>query len=212
MSFQNVSRGYTIVELMVTIVIVSVLAATVGAFFVKLLTIQERDREEGYIREKLADICGAYADMMSVGSYIGTRTNIVSKTADLRVFYRHETGGISLETGVVTHVAQLTSSLNQTNGTLDVGVDAFESGELVRKLSRRSNGDASLIPLAGDVVSCTLVPLGDATSSEKDGFDVKNAALAYLEVAAKYKIKNDDGEFEVKTARAGRLVRLWNRE
>ena len=197
---------------MVTIVIVSVLAATVGAFFVKLLTIQERDREEAYIREKLVDICGAYADMMSVGSYIGTRTNLVSKTSDMRVFYRHETGGISLETGVITRVAQLTSSLNPTNGTLDVGIDAFEFGELVSKLSRRSNGDASLIPLASDLVSCTVVPIGGASSSERDGFDVKNAALAYLEVAAKYKIKNDEGEFEVRTARAGRVVRLWNRE
>ena len=212
MSFQNARRGYTIVELMVTIVIVSVLAATVGVFFVKLLTLQERDREEAYIREKLVDICGLYADMMSVGSYIGTRTNIVAGSQDMRVFYRHETGGVSLETGVVTRVAQLTSSLNPTNGTLDVGIDAFESGELVRKLSRRTNGDASLIPLVGDLVSCTVVPFGAVGSAGSDGFDVNNAALAYLEVAAKYKVKNDEGEFEVRTARAGRMVRLWNRE
>ena len=62
---QNRKRGYTVVELMVTIVIVAVLAATLGMFFVKLLRIQEREREEAYIRERLADICAAYADFVS---------------------------------------------------------------------------------------------------------------------------------------------------
>ena len=41
MIYQSGKRGYTVVELMVTIAIVTVLAATVGTFVVRLLTFQE---------------------------------------------------------------------------------------------------------------------------------------------------------------------------
>ena len=191
---RNHKRGYTVVELMVTIVIVSVLAATVGALFVKLLTIQEQEREEAYIREKLSDICGAYADFLSVGSSISTsnRTTLVT--------YRHETGGVSLETGIVSRVAQLTSSTNATSKAIDLNVDVFESGGLVRKFSRSMSGDAPLIPLMGDMVECTIV-----TSRTY-------AALGYLQVTAKYKVENDEGTVVEKPVTVGRMIRLWNRE
>ena len=151
--------GYTIVELMVTIVIVSVLAATLGVFFVKLLNIQEREREEAYVREKLADICGEYADKLSIGSsIINTSTNATI------VKYRQETGGVSLETGLVTRVAYLSSFLNSTNDTVDMGIFSFENQDLIRKIARRASGDAYLLPLTADMVSCTLTPLRTASS------------------------------------------------
>lgn len=212
----NVDRyansGYTIVELMVTIVIVSVLAATVGMFFSQLLTIQERDREEAYIREKLADVCGAYADAMSVGSSFGilVGTNLLE---DVKVNYRQETGGVSLETGVVTRVAQLVSSIDVTNKTVDVNIKGFNQSDLVTKLQRKASGDALLIPLPGEMISCTITPLNHgATAQDGEGYWTNNAALGYLEVKARYTIKNDAGEYETKTATAGRVVRLWNRE
>ena len=198
-------RGYTIVELMVTILIVSVLAVTVGMFFVKLLSIKEREREEAYIREKLADICGAYADVLSVGS------SICMSNQTILVNYRHETGGVSLETGLVTHVAQLVSLMNTTNNTLDLNIYAFMQGELGLKVSRKANGDAPLIPLPGDMMSCTIVPL-NGNIWEVDGVQISDAALGYLEVKARYAIKNSYGEIVTNIVRAGRVVRLWNRE
>lgn len=213
-------KGYTIVELMVTIVIVAVLAVFVGNVFVKLLNIQEREREEAYVRETLADICGSYADMLSVGSSLGS-SNLAT-----RVKYRWETGGVSLETGLVSRVMQLTLQVNSTNKTADVDVDAFEFGSIVRKLSRIARGDASLLPLPADIVSCTITPLDyevnegasktvrveNVQSPGDDGFMENTAALGYLEMKAQYKVKNDDGEYETKDVNVGRVVRLWNRQ
>lgn len=203
-------RGYTIVELMSTIVIVAVLAATVGALFVKLLTIQEREREDAYIRERLADICGAYADAMSIGSSFGTRTNLLGRAAEVKVNYRQETGGVSLETSVVTRVSNLVSTMNTTNKTVELKAYGFEQRELVEKLSRIARGDATLIPLVGDVVDCTITPLNYTRTEDDSGFATTDAALGYLKVTARYKVKNEDGELEEKTVEAGRVVRLWN--
>jgi hypothetical protein len=199
--------------MLTTFVIVAVLSATVGVFFVKLLNIQEQDREEAYVREKLVDICGAYADMMSVGSSIGTITN--ADNYAMKVNYRHETGGVSLETGVVTKVSHIITRANKLDGVLDLGVYAFESGGLDLKLARPMRGDAALIPLTGDMVSCNITPLnGDFANMviDDDGYATTDAALGYLEVMARYQAKNDEGEFETKTVTVGRVVRLWNRE
>lgn len=207
-------------ELLVTILIVAFLAVTVGVYFIKLLTIQERDREEAYIREKIVDVCAVYADFLSVGSYISTN----SSTQTFVVSYRQETGGVSLETGVVSRASYLISSFNHTNKVINIDILAREPGAMyASKFSRPVNGSAHLIPLAGDVVSCTITPLyfdGDNGSSEDDssddtvldgyGFVTSKAVMGYLEVVAKYKIENDDGEVEERTAKAGRVVRLWN--
>ena len=224
--FHNGRRGYTVVELMVTVVIVAVLAVTLGVFFVKLLSIREREREEAYIREKLSDICGMYADALSVGSSVSTKTNLDNQATIVK--YRHETGGVSLETGVVTRVGYLTSLLNTTNRTVDLNVYAFERGHksqifanekenLSRKLTRRASGDARLIPLAGDMVSCTITPLNcvgqPGADNEFAGFvAATNAALVYLQVSARYSVEDDDGNIVKKTATARRVVRLWNHE
>lgn len=211
----SVRCGYTIVELMVTIVVVSVLAVSVGAFVVKLLTLHEQEREEAYIREKLVDICGAYADFLSVGSSISAQTNLSDQA--MVVKYRQEAGGVSLETGSVSRVVYLTSTLNTTNRTMDLNVYSRELGELSRKLSRHVNGDAHLLPLLGDIVSCTITPLNAEVLKTDDdplfaGFQTSDAALGYLQVTAKYQIKNGEGQIEAKTASAGRVVRLWNHE
>lgn len=208
---QNRKRGYTVVELMVTIVIVAVLAATLGMFFVKLLRIQEREREEAYIRERLADICAAYADFVSVGSSFHTSTNSVNALTAVK--YRMETGGVSLETGLVTKVAYLTTMMNLTNRTVDLDIYSQDPEGLTRKFSRGMSGDAPLIPLLGDMVSCTITPLNHTkTEVGTNGYETTDAALGWLQVSAKYEVKNDDGEKETKTATAGRVVRLWNRE
>ena len=201
--------GYTIVELMVTLVIVTVLAATVGMLFARLLSLQEREREEAYIREKLADVCGAVADDLSIASSFSMRTNLVQR--DIIVAYRQETGGVSLETGRVSRVVYLTLTLNATNRTMALNAYTPEPEGLKQAFASSLNGDAPLIPLAGDLVGCTLTPL-NAAFTEEDGVLASDAALAYLQVSARYAVRNDDGEVEEKTATAGRVVRFWNRE
>lgn len=211
-AINNCERGYTIVEMMATFVIVAVLSVTVGGFFVRLLNIQEQDREEAYIRERLVDICAAYADMMSVGSFISTSTN--SSNYAMMVNYRHETGGVSLETGVVTRVSHVTAQENKEDGILDLGVYAFEAGGLDVKLARPLRGNASLIPLTGDMVSCRITPLNYSADKTviTNGYETTDAVLGYLEVMARCQVKNDEGGLESKTVTVGRVVRLWNRE
>ena len=209
--------GYTIVELMVTIVIVSVLAASVGIFFVKLLTLQERDREDAYIREKLSDICGLYADYLSLGKSFSWNLDISNRMTVVK--YRMETGGVSFETGVVSRVGRMTSMMNLTNRNVELVVDAYRDGRLMSDLSRSLTGDARLIPLAGDMVEFRITPLSTPTSvvnveedSELVGMQTSDAAMGYLEVKARYAVKNEDGEIVTNSVAAGRVVRLWNHE
>lgn len=202
--FRDSRPGYTIIELMVTVVIVAVLSATVGTLFVKLLTIQETDREEAYFRETLADICGIYADYLSIGSTISNAPTGFVAT------YRQETGGVSLETGHVVHVTQLTS-LNKTAAfntavakSLDLSIFSLESGKQIPKVLSSLRGDAVLIPLLSDQVFCNVTPL-NATRME-------DATLGYLTVTARYGVKNDEGKLVYRNATAERVVRLWNRK
>ncbi len=204
--FQESKSGFSIVELMVTIVIVVFVSLTAMVFFAKLINLKEREREDAYVREKLADFCGAYADMLSVGTSIqykgGASTNV-----PITVAYRQETGGVSLETGVVSRVAYVASQVNMTNNTVDLNIE----GRNLR-IVRHASGNAALIPVVGDMVSCTIKPFNYTGLDEKDGYVTYNAALGYLEVKARYAIKNRDGESVTKTASVGRVVRLWNRE
>ena len=202
-----------------------------GACFVKLMTLREREREDAYVREKLSDVCAAYADALSIGSAIvNTSTNATI------VKYRQETGGVSLETGLVSRVVYVASTMNAESGTMDLDIYSFNPKEsdidrrITRKVRRRANGDAALLPLPGEMVSCTLTPLrGNGLAiniqdmSEEElrlcekmvpsaAYQVAETALGYLEAKARYWIKEDDGGLVAKTVTVGRVVRLWNRE
>ena len=210
-----IRRGLTLVELVVTVGIVSFLAVALGASCVKLITIQEREREEGYIREQLTDICGVYADYLSIGSSL---TNAVDR---FDVMYRIETGGVSLETGRVTtsrvaRVSQLISSVKSSGDanrkTLDLDVLGFEPGILTNKFSRSLCGaDTPLVSLEqirelklkDNVVnlSCRLDKLNESES------------LWYLRVVATYELETEkEGRDPHRIVSSGRIVRLWNRE
>ena len=196
MAFLAIKRGSTVVELMVMIVIVTVLAASVGTFIVKLLTLRENNREDAYIREKLIDVCGTYADLLSVGSSINTNG------PGMQVTYRQETGGVSFETGVVSQVTSLISDV--TNGMVKLNVYGLELEESILKYVRQANGNADLIPQVGNIVSCTVTPI-NAT-------DWQSAALGNLRIEARYQVRNGDGNIEIKATRVERIVRLWNHE
>lgn len=230
MTSREARLGFTVIELMTTLAIVAVLATTAGVLFSKLLAIRERDREEGYVREKLAEVCGSYADLLSIGSSI-----IVTSTNAVIVKYRQETGGVSFETGMVTRVAYLAASLNVTNRTADLGVYTLNPGEtdldrvISRSVDRRADGNAMFIPQTGDIVYCTLTPLMTSTAvakhemEERDQrlcanmvpgavFDETGSALGLLEVRARYRIEDKDGRLVDRFVTAERVVRLWNRE
>jgi hypothetical protein len=196
---------------MMTVVIVAILAATVGMFFVKLLTFQEKDREEAYIRERLSDVCGAYADFLSVGSFVSTRTNRFHHASDLRVDYRQESGGVSLETGTVSRAAYLISSADDAGGAVDLDVYAFAKSNVVHKFSRSIMGDAALIPFTNEIASIEIVPLNYAVKTNTiDGFEKTDAVLCRLVVTARHEVEDDYGKKRPVTAE--RVVRLWNRE
>ena len=227
-------RGYTIFELMVVILMVTSLATAVGMFVVNLLTIQEQDREEAYIREKLTDLCAEYADLASIGSSfsIANKANIVS--------YRQETGGLSLETGRVSRAAYLTVAT--TNRTLDLSVYSFDLMKtpnqktqsrifsnikqgLVPSLTRMIHGDATLLAIPTNKVdiqkvTCSITPLKWGISVENpvpdpnfDGFNIySNTAFGNLKIEAWYIYRNGRRDHVLTNAVAERLVRLWNHD
>ena len=213
--------GYTIVEMMVTIVIVSVLSATVGSFVVKLLTLQEQEREAAYIRERLVDICGIYADYLSIGSSITNDTS--STVANFAVDYRQETGGVSFETGRVSRVVRLESServysaLNQLQRNLFLNAEILTStgGLLSSEFAREFRGDDTPLVSTKELkikknkvdLNYRLIPL----VSPADEFQV-SPAIWRLEVKADYFVEKDNGVLVHTNAVVSRLVRLWNKE
>lgn len=216
-------RGYTLIELLTTILIVVILVAVIAVYYVKLLRIQEKEREEAYIREKLVNICGVCADYLSVGSSFHISTNSVNQM--FAVKYRQETGGVSLETGRVARVSYLTGYVNTPsekfkedddstgNGTINFDVYSMGVDGIKKTLSNTANGSAQLIPLFGDLVSCTITPLNYTQKCVgTNGYETTDAALAWLHVSAEYVIENEDGGFDKKTVGVGRVVRLWNSE
>ena len=199
-------------ETAVTLGLAALLAAMVGTGMARMLALQEREREEAYVRESLADVCAAYADMISIGSSMRGSTNLANQA--VTVGFRQETGGVSLETGRVTQVAYVTSMANPETKALELDIYSLVPEGLDLRLSFNARGDAALIPLAGEMVSCTVRPLNydPETATNTAGFLITDAALGYLEVKARYAVKNKKGEEEERFATAGRMVRLWNRE
>jgi len=197
--------GMTLVELMVTVLIGAILATTLGVFFVKLLTIQEQEREEGYVREKLVDICAAYADYLSIASSVSN--NAAAGDMAFSALYRQETGGVSLETGRVSRVTHFFSSLDAQDSTLGVSIGHYVTNDFQSGFSRTLRGDALLMNLTND-----LVAVGGAMVTPLNATLIENASLVYLKVSARCECKNEKGEKKYKYVTAGRIVRLWNKE
>ena len=204
--------GYTVIELMVTVLIVAALATVVGTFFVQLLTIQEKDREEAYIQEKLTSICGTFADYLSVGSAIN------DSQSGFDVLYRQEAGGISLETGRVAHVSKLTTWVNQSDnvrgGTIDFVAYAREQGAFTNRYSRNLRGDDIPLISLNAMKELQVINGKVSLSYAFTPFNAssENASLWHLKVAANYEVEDRNGERKPKTVEAERLLRLWNIE
>lgn len=203
--------GYTVIELMVTILIVTILVSTLGVSFVKLLTIQEKDREQAFIRERLTEICSSYADCLSIGTSVSN-----TPSGGFVATYRNETGGVSLETGRVDHASLLVSSPNEhvtDEGkryfTLDLGIYAYEMGIKTPKFLRDLRGDNMPLISPKDLkmkdgivsLSCAILPL--------NAVRMEDAALGYLTVTGWYNMEETGALTNVAV---GRIVRLWNHE
>lgn len=207
MSLLDSKHGYTLVELMVTVVIVAVLAATLGIFLINLLTLQEQDREEAYIRERLVDICGIYADYLSVGL---TVSNTVG-SANFDVKYPEETSGISFETGRVIRVAMLRSSAKLYDADRNLCIDTFDVRGVPRNLSNEFRGDDIPLMTAVDLNINDRPVLLRCWIDSLNG-PIESAAIGNLHVRADYWVKRDNGFLVPTNAIAERIVRLWNHE
>lgn len=203
---QRMKCGMTLVELMVTVLIVAMLSVTLGAFFVKLLNIHEQEREEGYVREKLVDICGACADYLSVSSSISNVT-----ASSFVATYREETGGVSLETGRVSRVTHFQSFLDTATQTLALDIGRYWSNNFVSGFSRDLRGDAYLMNLTNDLVLVRRDGMVEAMLTRLNGTSDMDASLFYLKVSARCERKSDKGKANYRYVTAGRIVRLWNK-
>lgn len=200
-------RGMTLIELLVTMLIVTIVSVMFGFYFVKLLNIHEDEREMGYVRERLVDICAAYADYLSIASSIRNITDY-SFDAD----YRQETGGVSLETGRVSRVTHLNTYLDSSAGRMELNIGRIVTNEFVSGFSRKLRGDALLMNMTNDLVLVRRAGIPEAMLTRLNGTSDETASLFYLMVSARCKCEDDNGNAKYRYVTAGRIVRLWNKE
>ena len=117
------TEGFTVVELCVTVLIVAILSVWLGGSIVRMLKLRESNREEGYMREKLALICAEAADYLSMANAITSVSNQYGIV--LKGGFRMEMEGVSYETGKVVKVNGL--YLSGTNGTFNIALDTADS-------------------------------------------------------------------------------------
>ncbi len=154
-------RAFTIIELCVTILIVTILCVAMGGAIVRLLRLRESDREEGYMREKLALICAEAADYLSMANSIvadSTPHGLVLKGG-----FRMETEGVSYETGKVVKVSGL--YLSGTNGAFNLAMDTadrrYESVRGLEGLYRKRqylDADGMLLDVLARIVEFRVDP------------------------------------------------------
>ena len=154
-------RAFTIVELCVTMLVAAILSVAMGGVIVRLLRLHESDREEGYMREKLALICGEAADYLSMANSV-----VVDSTSHgmvLKGGFRMETDGVSYETGKVVKVSGL--YLSGTNGTFNFAMDTadrrYESAGGTEGLFRKRqtlDADGMLLDVLARIVEFRIDP------------------------------------------------------
>ena len=192
------SRGFTIVELMVCIALTVILAASIGPSAIKLLRVVESSREEGFMREKLVTLAGLYADWLSLAkTYVVTNmphggVKVISAN------YPDELEGISFETNNLRKVTACHSAVS--NGMWNIWFDTNDPrySDHVRKVT--FDGDALLEHVSARIVEVTVKP----DPCPVVGF----CTLSILATNHFWDVNAD--AYSMRTVRTERIVRLWN--
>ena len=191
------SRGFTIVELMVCVVLAVVLAASIGPSAAKLLHVVESSREEGFMREKLVTLAGLYADWLSLAkTYVVT--NVTKGVKVISADYPDELEGISFETNNLRKVTACHSVVS--NGMWNIWFDTRDPRypDCVRKVT--FDGDALLEHVSARIVEVTVKP---------DVCPINGCCtLSILATNHFWNVRDD--AYSVRTVRTERIVRLWN--
>ena len=185
--------GFTLVELLITMLITTIVAAVFGLGVVRLLRLEESNRQEGYIRERLTMITSTYADYLSMGSKLWP-VNFPNNVKGYSTEFRTETGGVSFETGKVTRVVGMTSSVS--NGLFNIGINT--AGEMFNGfLEKHISGAAELLPVLSLITDVSIYP--------EDG------AVRMLSITASNTVYNvKSNQYEPRQIVSRRLFRLWN--
>lgn len=186
--------GFTIVELLVTMLITTIVVVVFGLGVVRLLKLEESNRQEGYIRERLTMITSTYADYLSMGSGLWP-VDLPDNVKGYCTEFRTETGGVSFETGKVTRVVGMTSSVS--NGFFNIGINT--AGEISNVLlEKHISGAAELLPVLSLITDISIYP--------DDG------PVRMLSITASNTVFNvKSNQYEPRQIVSKRLFRLWNR-
>ena len=147
------TKGFTVVELCVTVLIVAILSVWLGGSIVRMLKLRESNREEGYMREKLALICAEMADYLSMANTItpvSTQYGTVLKGG-----FRMEMEGVSYETGKVTKVEAI--YLSGTNGMFNLVLDTADN-RYNGSIRQTLDADGMLINVMAKIVEFRIDP------------------------------------------------------
>lgn len=194
--------------MMICIVLVVILAVSIGPSAVKLLRVHESSRQEGFIREKLSMLASRYADWLSLSeSVVATAENGVDV---IHAYYPDEMEGVSFETN---NICKVTACHSVVSNEI---VQSGQGARVVRrwhvwfdtKDSRFPDGkrdltfdcDALLEHAEAGILDVYVTPLNVPI--------VNYCQLSILATNRFWNAKHDS--YSIKTVSTERLVRLWN--
>lgn len=183
--------AFTIVELLVVTLIVTILAVSVGQMIAAALTLEQQYREESDVMESLADTMAYVERYVSLANNLTTNGNGVAVAT-----FRMEAGGVSFETGHWTRVSQ--SAIMLTNNVLGCQITSGD-GDPDKQPTQTRTFDADGRQIVAPAV-VTVVRI--------DGVG-QSVVQAVLE--ASVPVKTRTGTVTNKTVSAERPIRLWNK-
>ena len=203
-------KGFTVIELMITILIVVILTVSFGGALSGLLCLHEKDREEGYMREKLAYICGEFADYFSLADKVGRFMDENGK-AVYAAGFRMEADGVSYETGKVVKVSNI--YVSATNGIFNVAMRnadaryrrAGDSDDVFYKRQEMSS-DGMLYEVMSKITVFSIDPL------PIDGMWHTNQYYMLTVAATNGYFDIRGATNAIRTVVSRRAFRLWNAE
>lgn len=190
-----VKFGFTIGEMLITMLITTIVATLFALGISRLLKVEESNRQEGYIRERLTMITSSYADYLSMGSSLALAEG-PNHTKVYQTYFPMETGGVSFETGKVVRVVGMATSVS--NGLFNVCMNTAgrDSPDVLEK---HVSGAAELVPVLAMI---TDVMITSSTNAPAVGM------VSIVASNTVYNVKRN--RYEPKLIVSKRLFRLWN--
>lgn len=201
------SSGMTMVELLVTVAVVSVVACVGGLGYLRSSKLEKNFRREAYARTTLVKNLERLEQLVSLATsveWIGKNGEPVdsgslpaAESSFLKLDFPLETGGISLETNWIPGVVSIRMRLKPREAELFVSniVDGVGRETMLRMPFES--------PMSLEREKPVYSPIRAVVTNVSD-------SLVHVTLSSSYVRENAKGDADPVVVSADRLVRLWN--